>query len=295
MDKQEWHAWRAQGIGASDAAVVLKQFPFGKTPHMLWEEKVMGTVQASNKAMDHGNRHEERALLWAQKQLGVELVTQQRATHPSMPWMRATLDAVNDEKRILIEAKCPYNLENHYKVKASGKAPDIYFPQLQHQMKVKEWDNGIFFSYNWENEDDSILIEVKIDPDYVDNLVREEYAFFQYVVDRVPPPLTDLDYKKRGPDWIATAQQRIDIRNAMKDLKKKDEELQKRLIELSEETSSEGGGFRFTKYVSKGSIDYGAAISHLIEELQVNFPEMQFPSDHLEIFRKDPTTSWKLT
>jgi putative phage-type endonuclease len=294
-NNQEWHDWRSQGIGASDAAIVLKMFPFGKTPYMLWEDKVSGTKQLTNKAMEHGNTTEPRAMEWTKSQLGVELIGQKRVEHPSMPWMRATLDGMDSKNRFIVEIKCPYNLDNHQKVKESGRVPDIYWPQVQHQLGVTQLNHMYFVSYNHKDPDDSIVIEVERDESFLENLIREEYAFFQYVVDRIPPPLTDLDYKNRDGAWIEIAKERMAIREMMSELKGKDEKLQKLLIEESEGMSSRGGDYTFTKYISKGRIDYCAALSHYVEVLRANFPDLELPSEELEIFRKDPVTSWKLT
>lgn len=295
MNNQEWHDWRAQGIGASDAAVVLKMFPFGKTPHMLWEEKVSPTKQFTNKAMEHGNRNEPRAMEWAKSKIGVELIGQKRVQHPDMPWMRATLDGMSEKGGMIVEIKCPFNLDNHARVKESGKVPDIYVPQLQHQLGVTQLNHMYFLSFNHLDPDDSVLIDVKRDESFIENLIKEEYAFFQYVVDRIPPPLTEKDYASRDDEWISIAERRMQIRDSMKELKKKDEELQKLLIEKSENVSSRGGIYTFSKQVSKGSIDYSAALSHYVEELRANFPDLELPSEELEIFRRDPITKWVLT
>jgi putative phage-type endonuclease len=295
---QEWHEWRSQGIGASDAAVIMKKFPYGKTPLNLWEEKIGGSSTFTNKAMEHGNKMEPRALKWAQDQLGIELIGQNRSEHPQMPWMRATLDGVNFEKRIMVEIKCPYNLENHYKVKKTQEVPEIYFPQLQHQIKVEEErvDKGYLLSFNHKDENDSILIEVKRDNQYIEKLVDEEYEFFQHVVNRTPPPLTDLDYDKKGEDWIKVAKERKELKDLMSHLEKKDKELYKSLIDLSGGKNSSGAQFKFTKIIEKGRVDYDAAIEHYVNTLRALCAGIvELPSIDLDSFRKSPVVKWRLT
>ena len=55
MSQLDWLKWRQGGIGGSDAGVVLKRFPFGKTPRMLYREKIAeNPAQFETEAMDYG-------------------------------------------------------------------------------------------------------------------------------------------------------------------------------------------------------------------------------------------------
>lgn len=292
---QDWHEWRAAGIGASDAAVIMKKFPFGKTPNMLWEEKVNMIRTYETPAMSHGKLMEPKARVWFENKIGISLQGDVRVEHPKMNWMRATLDGLDESKKIMVEIKSPYNIENHEKTKSCGKVPDIYFDQVQHQMKVMELDNMYFVSYNHKNEEDSIILEVKRDDEYIERLVNEEYEFFQKVVNLTPPELTRLDYKERGEDWIKIAKERIFIREQMSVLTKKDKELYKSLIETSEGVSSWGENMHFTKYSEKGRVDYDAAINDFMTTLNTMFPNVKLPSIDFDCFRKDPIIKWKLT
>ena len=47
MTHEEWLKWRSEGLGSSDAPIIMLTFPFGKTPYMLWEEKILKTEKAS--------------------------------------------------------------------------------------------------------------------------------------------------------------------------------------------------------------------------------------------------------
>lgn len=292
---QDWHEWRSQGIGASDAGVIHNKYHFKKTPYMLWEEKLGYRIPFNNKAMRHGNDMEPRALRWTEAQFGMTLISQQRAQHAKMPWMRATLDGIDERNEFMVEIKCAYNLENHYKVKKTKTVPDIYLPQVQHQMKVKEMDKMYFVSYNHQDEKDSIILEVLRDNKYIDRLVDEEYEFFQYVVNRTPPPLTDKDYEIQGEEWIKIAKERKELKELISHLEKKDRDLYEALIELSGNENSSGGEFKFTKIIEKGRIDYNSAIAHYTQILRDLCAGIEIPSIDLESFRKDPIVKWRLS
>ena len=190
---QDWHEWRSEGIGASDAAVIMKKFPFGKTPRMLWKEKVNCLITPETPAMSHGKLMEPKARAWFENKMGISVKGDVRVEHPNMRWMRATLDGIDESKKIMVEIKCPYNVANHKRVKKTSEVPDIYFDQLQHQMKVTELDAMWFLSYNHLDEEDSIILEVFRRNSYIDILVEEELLFFNNMINLIPPELTKFD------------------------------------------------------------------------------------------------------
>jgi putative phage-type endonuclease len=280
----EWLKWRAQGVGSSDAAVIMKKFPYGKTPRMLYDEKINLTSEEETPAMRHGKEHEEPALKWLEDRMGYTFERQVQREHRQHGWMRATLDGINPAKRMLAEIKCPWNLKRHSQTKQEGIIPEIYWPQLQHQLEVCDLDDAIFVSYNYREPEDSLIIEVKRDPSYTEKLLEEENEFWSAVLSFNPPPLTELDYRERGADWVSIATQKYTLSQKIKELKKEEDALQEALVTMSLGESSRAEGIFFTKYEEKGRVDYDALLTYL-----------GLSSEFVNSFRKNPPTKWRLS
>jgi hypothetical protein len=89
------------------------------------------------------------------------------------------------------------------------------------------------------------------------------------------------DHEDRGGEWLEVANMLHKKQIMKKHFAHQELELLKRLKELSEDCSSKGGDFVFTKIVSKGNIDYSK-----IKELK---------KVDLEQYRKEDIAKWKLT
>ena len=69
----EWHHWRQQGLGASDAPVIMGEAAF-KTPRMLWSIKT-GRMQeeAPGLAARRGRELERRARRAYEQEVGIQM------------------------------------------------------------------------------------------------------------------------------------------------------------------------------------------------------------------------------
>ena len=106
QNTKEWLKWRSQGIGASDAPIIMERSPW-KTPYKLWLEKTTGQSDfQGNEATERGHALEDSARQCAEKQLS-RLFLPHCKEHKKYPWMRASLDGLSMDKEIL-EIKCPY-------------------------------------------------------------------------------------------------------------------------------------------------------------------------------------------
>lgn len=255
MNQQEWLKWRKGGIGGSDAAIVLKRFPFGKTPLMLYKEKISDEIiENENVATSHGKENEDRALDWFEKKMGCSLFRQARIAHEKLPWIRATLDGIDLDGKFIVEAKCPFNLENHGIVRASRRVPEIYYPQCQHQMKAKEIDGMYFLSFNTSDPEDSVIIEVPRDDKFISEMIPEHDRFWHCVQNRIPPEMTEFDFFCMDDDeeWKIASQKYIEAN----EWAKKADCWREELIRLSQGRNTQGGGIRITHSECKGSVEY---------------------------------------
>lgn len=85
--------------------------------------------------------------------------------------------------------------------------------------------------------------------------------------------------RRRGV-WVTVASEFYQIQIQRKALEKQEEDLKKRLLELSDNRPSTGGGLLFTVSFRKGSVDYKA------------IPQLR--GLDLEPFRGPEVASWKI-
>ena len=172
MNHQQWLEWRRQGIGSSDAAAIMGVSPW-KTPLQVWEDKVLGTSeQLENSAMTRGKELEEPARQLFEKMMDV-VVFPQNIVNPQTSWLRASLDGLDPDGKVMVEIKCP-NKEDH--LAAVGKRiPEKYYPQCQHQLAVTGLDGMYYFSFDGSK---GIVVEVARNQKYIDEMLQKEKDFW---------------------------------------------------------------------------------------------------------------------
>lgn len=274
MEKQEWLNWRKNKIGASDAPIIMKLFPYGKTPYMLWNEKLFSKNQQENSAMRRGNILEPIARECFQKKMNV-IVSPEIIEHKEIDYMIATLDGIDINREIMVEIKC-VNKELHQKA-IDREIPDIYYPQLQHQLEVSGLDHMYYFSFDGN---DGVIVEVGKDKNYIDKMIKEESDFYKCMVNFNSPELTDKDLTFQGQDWIKIAHEMEEISEIIKYYEKKYENLKKDLYDISGENNSCGGKYILKHWYEKGRVDYE------------KIPELK--NVNLENYRKSPIKKSRL-
>ena len=249
---KEWHDWRRQGIGGSDAPFLMGVSPW-KTPNQLWQEKVFGiSEQFDNSSMKRGRDMEEQARQEFEKIVGT-LVAPSNVEHPSRNWMRASLDGIDMTGKIVVEIKCP-NKEDH-SIALSKKVPEKYWPQVQHQIEVSGVDGMYYFSFDGQK---GAVVEVKRDQAYIDDMIEKESKFWDMVLKKTPPELTDRDYlcMEGNKDWMKWSTELVDIKKQKKALEEKEDELAAYLKSLTQGRSAKGYGVCMQKQLCQGSVDY---------------------------------------
>lgn len=184
----DWLSWRNQGIGSSDAPVVLGVSPY-MTRFGLWELKTgRAKPKEANWAMQRGNELEPKAR--AEYELISDIdMPPQLAVHPKYAFMRASLDGFNASKRRVLEIKFA-GREDHALAKA-GKVPEKYMPQCQHQLLVTGAELLDYFSFDGNR---GVIVPVEPDLKFQARLIEEEEAFWDLVQRKVAPDLSDRDY-----------------------------------------------------------------------------------------------------
>lgn len=274
QQSKDWLAWRHQGLGSSDAPVIMNVSPW-KTPFQLWQEKTT-TVKdpRSNYIMEKGNRLEPIVRNLASLRLGVEFQPA-LCQHVLYPWLRASLDGL-----------CAYaGLEIKYVGKEDQQTwgvPAKYWPQIQHQFLVSGAAKIYYASYYLEkgqkdHEGDLKIIDCLPDRDYITDYFLKAEAFWNCVVNKTPPPMTDRDrIIVKDKELVQLARKYARLEAKRKEIECEQDEIKERFNGLP--AFAQVGVLRITEVTRKGNIDYG------------QIPELQ--SIDLEKFRK-PETKYK--
>ena len=159
-----------------------------------------------------------------------------------------------------------------------GEIPEKYKVQMQHQMLVVGVRSVDYWSYRDGN---GVLITLHRDDKFIQEMLIAEQEFYQYLIDKVPPPLTERDLVDQNEEWQKKAQEYYAIRDQRLAAETLEDQLRKELINLSNSRSSKGGGYTFKKTYRKGSIEYQA------------IPELVLID--LEQYRKPASVSWTIS
>jgi putative phage-type endonuclease len=278
----EWLEMRKGKIGASDAPVIMEKSPW-TTPYQLWEQKLGMADYSKPSESSHDIARKQRGLdleplarLELEKLTGLFLLPSVRM-HSNLPWMMASLDAIDPEGKYIAEIKCPGAKDHNQALE--GNIPDKYYPQLQHQLEVCQLEMIDYFSFDGTK---GVLLKVFRDDAYIKKMLQKEQEFWECVQELSPPAMTDKDYQPISSEqWNKNAQDWLVINSQIKQLEKREEELRKLLISTAGNKSAIGSGVRATKFLRKGNVDYNA------------IPELQ--NVEVEKYRKKPIECWKLS
>lgn len=271
---REWHDWRSQGIGASEAPDIMGVGYL--TPHQLWSERLgLTPKRESNSSMSRGRELEPLARQKFITETGIEMHPDLRV-HPGYNWMRCSLDGISNDGESIVEIKCP-NRERH-QMALDGVIPPEYFPQIQHQIAVCGVDFAFYFSFNGTS---GKVLEVPRDDKYIISLISKESEFWGCLQNLESPELTDRDFVlKDSHEWMLNANICLEADHFLKIYEAKKEAAKKKLIELAEGKNCKGSGIKLSRSMRKGLVDYKA------------IPELK--SIDLEKFRKAPIETWRI-
>lgn len=186
---EAWTRWRMQGIGASEAAMVMGVSPWGDAL-TLWKRKLgLEPEEVSTFAMRRGLRLEPTIRGWYAQTKGVDSRPCVVASE-TLPWMRASLDGLDPWGEIVLEIKAPN--EDAHRLALAGDVPDYYWPQVQHQLAVVDTARVChYLSYSEKasvaDGDRFALVVVERDEAYIAKLIEREAWFWDCLQRRVEP------------------------------------------------------------------------------------------------------------
>lgn len=206
LDRDEWLAWRRQGIGGSDVPGILGLSSWS-SPFSVWADK-MGLLpereetdrQRVGRAMESviASEFHERTKLYV---VGEQTMCEMPG--PGLEWMRCTVDgfvaeapdAARDEWLCPWEAKAYPVLDRSGLVRVDVRAQAIWSMYVTCSQQV--WVSGVGPFLRFEHQQVSLA-----DPDVAEDLtyiVKQVTDFyFDYVIPQVQPPVDGSDATSRA-------------------------------------------------------------------------------------------------
>lgn len=194
-NREDWLKWRSQGIGASDASIIMGVSRF-KTREQLVKEKALGIIDEQNSyIIKRGNDVEFQVRKYFEN---TERINYEASNTQCLwfPFIRASLDGSDNDYKIIMEVKLLAVVDSEqpiwstkggkkwWDLKETGKVPDEYYPQVQLQLFVTGAEKCKFVGYKETKgnqvitSDKLAITEVKPDKEYQRNLVHKLVDFW---------------------------------------------------------------------------------------------------------------------
>lgn len=172
----EWHRWRLDGIGASDAPTVMGENPYRSRAALL-EEKLHGDDGHESFHMSRGVSLEPVARRHFERLCGVRFAPLCLQS-TGLDWLRASLDGLSADGTRVIEIKC--GQAAYRTTAATGQPPGYYIGQLQHILAVTGLEAIDFVCY--QPRQPLLHLPVPRDEEYIASLLVAESLFWEQVL-----------------------------------------------------------------------------------------------------------------
>jgi putative phage-type endonuclease len=267
---------RKNFIGSSDAPIIMGVSPWC-TPYELYNRKLgLSPNPDMSHAMQRGIELEPLAREYYEVLFGVSMKPR-RLISKEIPWMIGTFDGIDDTNKLAIEIKCPGKKD--HEIAKNGKVPDKYYAQLQHLIAVANLSKIDYVSYS---QDITYVLTVYKDQVYIDNMLMKEREFYECLVNRTPPPLSENDFEiKDDKVWSYWSQRYKDLQSEKEKWEKDLERCKTQLLKVADGRNCKGNGLKVQKIIRKGNIDY----ANILEIANVD----------LEKYRKGETEFFKIS
>jgi len=275
-DSAAWHAWRAGGIGASDAlAVAAEAGLVSRSDLPSWVKKASallaekrGETQAvftTNWAIERGRAGEEPVRKAYEARTG-NIVFPIFAESIKCPFLRCSLDGISLDGRVLVEIKCP-GAKSHA-LAGEGIVPSYYLPQLAHQALVvwgtdpSAWSKDAFVHYVSgvpETKDIHVVVlKAQELAELADHLLIAETAFWRARL-KEGDGLYGGVYATLARAYLEADQ----VTEAAKAVLEKAREELMAFLATTGQARIEGDGLIVSQELRSGSVDYAALVKSL--------------------------------
>lgn len=190
IENEQWHLDRLNGLGGSDAAIILGLSPW-KSRLELWNTKVNKIIDSNpeeNLIFQIGHALEPIIADHYSKMTGRILETRSQKTHIEHPFITGNID----REIVKSERSTPGILE----IKTRGahinwhedEIPPYYISQLQHYMAIYGYTWGSFAVLDLGKREITYT-DIERDDVFIEKLIEEEKKFWKLVTDKIPPEI----------------------------------------------------------------------------------------------------------
>lgn len=198
-NRADWLEQRRQGIGSSDASIILGMSNF-ESPYTLWEQKT-GRVPldppvdpAAQELMDWGTRLEPVIREAVAEEIGTPITKPAEAwARTDTPWQRANLDGIAGDDTI-----CEFkNTSAFMRANWDGQIPDHAEIQVHHAGLVTGWRTAIVAGLIGGNH--LSIHHIELNENILEMLDAAEARFWEYVTTDTSP---DADWHDRTKEAV---------------------------------------------------------------------------------------------
>lgn len=186
-DREKWLAVRNQGIGGSDASVIMGLNPY-KSAYRLWLEK-RGVAESEdltgNQHIYWGKKNEANIADWFQEETGKKIRRLGTLQNRENPFLIANVDRMVTGEDAGLEIKTAG--ASQYKKWKDDEIPDSYYCQCLHYMATTGadyWYIAVLLDGN-----DAKWKRIERNEDDIKALIAEEKRFWEWVKTNTPPPI----------------------------------------------------------------------------------------------------------
>ncbi len=128
-------------------------------------------------------------------------------------------------------------------------------------MYVADYQECYYLSYKPDNP---AVVIVKRDHDFMEKALQAAYEFYEFLVNRSPPPLTERDYVDMSDcKPLKDLAERYKYHSSMeREHKLRCDSLKEDIKKLANDRNIKGDGFKLTKYSIPGRMDYDKILCH---------------------------------
>lgn len=178
----EWLKLRLSHVTATDASAIIGVNPYKDALGIYNDKLGLSKPQPVTAAMRRGTELEPIARKYLNEETGIQF-NPAVVIHDTDTFMLASLDGLSEDRKSICEIKCP-GIGN-YQIAISGIVLPYHMAQIQHQLYCTGADLCYYCNYF---EDGILVMEVKPDSTYIDNMVAMEREFFFEYLCKFKPP-----------------------------------------------------------------------------------------------------------
>lgn len=196
QNTEEWLSWRSTGIGASEIAALYGKHPY-LTEYQLWLQKTGQStrdISSCRAAIDYGHAQEPIAFASLKEEHNFFDLISGCLQHPTLPHLKASLDAYAPSGDLIIEIKSPFG-EKNKSIKTYEEIPEYWIYQMQYQQAIaRQYNlNTKIALFKWIGKGEcNLLFSLRSDFDLQADMIQKADEWWKHHVVMGNPVKPDM-------------------------------------------------------------------------------------------------------